>query len=616
LKTQNTPALPTVIYDGDCGFCRFWIERWKQPTQGRVDYAPFQEAADRFPEIPREEFERSVQLITPQGEVFRGAEAVFRTLALAPGLGSMLWIYRNLPGAAWLSERVYGWIAGHRAFASQLTRLLWGKRPEPPSHVLVRSVFLRFLGVIYLIAFLSLWRQLPGLVGSQGILPAAEFLARIRSVLEGPGRYWFFPTLAWLDSSDGFLQFLALGGAAASLFAIAGVAPLPVLAILWLFYLSLATIGGVFLRFQWDALLLETGFLAILFAPGRLRPNLAREAQPSRLVLWLLRLLLFRLIFCSGAAKLLSGDPTWRHLSALSFHYETQPLPTPLAWYAHQLPLWFQKSSAAAMFFIELAVPWLIFSPRRLRFLAALVIVFLQVLIALTGNYAFFNLLTVALCLLLFDDQALRGWLPQKLGNKGQAAGSTSESRVRRAVVAVIGLPLLLAGLVQPLLLFWQTKPLWSAAQLLGLLQPLQVVNHYGLFSVMTTSRPEIVIEGSNDANNWQAYEFRYKPGDLSRSPPWVAPHQPRLDWQLWFAALGDYQQNPWFANLMARLLQGSPPVLALLGKNPFPGNPPRYLRAWVYEYHFSGPAARRSRGVWWQRESKGLYFPPVTLRR
>jgi len=132
---------------------------------------------------------------------------------------------------------------------------------------------------------------------------------------------------------------------------------------------------------------------------------------------------------------------------------------------------------------------------------------------------------------------------------------------------------------------------------------------------VMTTTRPEIIVEGSNDGQNWMPYEFRYKPGDVKRAPPWVAPYQPRLDWQMWFAALGNASENPWFYNFVARLLQGSQSVLGLLAHNPFPGSPPHYLRAVVYDYRFSNFAERRATGAWWVREEKATYLPPISLR-
>ncbi|HEY8232159.1 MAG TPA: lipase maturation factor family protein, partial [Vicinamibacteria bacterium] len=259
-----------------------------------------------------------------------------------------------------------------------------------PTHGQVRWLFVRALALVYLCAFLSLAVQVDGLIGSRGILPAQELLGYVRE-RTGIERYWLLPTLFWLDASDGALLLACGGGAALSLALLAGLVPVPVLALLWALTLSLAGVGQVFLGYQWDALLLETGLLAVFFAPGGLRPGVAGE--PPRLPLWLLRWLLFRLMFGSGLVKLASGDPTWRSFSALDYHYWTQPLPTWLGWYAHQLPSWFQHASVAAMFGIELLAPWLVFAGRRARLVAFFPLAGLQLLIAATGNYAFFNLL-------------------------------------------------------------------------------------------------------------------------------------------------------------------------------------------------------------------------------
>jgi predicted DCC family thiol-disulfide oxidoreductase YuxK len=609
---SNPPPKPLLVFDGDCSFCRLWIDRWKAMTGERVDYAAFQQAADAFPEIPAEHFKQSVQLILPDGEVFGGAHAVFRTLAQAPGEGWMLRLYLQLPGAAAVCERAYRFVARRRDHFYRLTRLLWGRRFEPPTFFLSRWIFLRLLGLVYFFAFLSLSSQITGLVGKDGILPFTDLLGIIRSSSLGLERYWYFPTLAWLNSSDAFLRFLTLGGIFLSLLVILRLATVPALIILWVFYLSLVTAGQDFLAFQWDELLLETGFLAIFFAPIGLRPVISKP--PPRLFRWLLWFLLFRLMFSSGAVKLLSGDPSWRHLTALKFHYETQPLPTPMAWFMHLLPGWFHEASVAVAFFIELAVPFLIFAPRRARFLAGSLLIFLQGLIALTGNYAYFNLLTLALCVLLFDDAALARLFPRRWVDRlPKPAGRTKASPLRRVLLPLVGCLLLVAGCLEIAEMFAREKTPRAALVLLESLQPLHVVNSYGLFAVMTTSRQEIIIEGSDDAVTWRAYEFKYKPGDLRRPPPWVEPFQPRLDWQMWFAALGSYRNNPWFVHFMLRLLEGSPEVLALLGGNPFPHAPPRYIRALLYDYHFTDWSTKHAEGNWWRRELRELYFPQVT---
>jgi len=492
------------------------------------------------------------------------------------------------------SQWAYRLVAAHRTLFHLLTRFLFGHRAEPPTYALVEWLFIRILGLIYFMAFASLAVQITGLIGSRGILPAGDYLQAIYDRF-GSQSYGLVPTVFWLNSGDAFLKAVCVAGAVLALVLIAGYAQRLILIALFLLYLSLVLVGQDFLAFQWDALLLETGFLAIFLGD-------------SPLVIWLFRWLLFRLVFLSGAVKLLSGDPTWRSLTALNYHYETQPLPTPLAWYMHQLPAGFQKLSVAAVFCIELGVPFLILAPRRLRFFAAAAIVFLQTLIGLTGNYAFFNLLTVALCVFLLDDAALRRWFPDRLAQALLTRQANRKaSPAGRWIAAGVAVLIVLVGGFQIVRAFRGTVPR-PVRVVMNWVAPFQIVNPYGLFAVMTTSRPEIIVEGSSDGRTWLAYGFKYKPGDVTRPPGWVAPYQPRLDWQMWFAALGTCYDNPWFVNFMLRLLQGSPDVLALLGKNPFPDAPPRYIRALVYDYHFTDLATRRAEATGWRREPMGVY--------
>lgn len=461
----------------------------------------------------------------------------------------------------------------------------WHKRFESPPGDVTRTLFLRVLGFIYCIAFLSLWPQITGLIGTRGIAPAAQFLQSVHANF-GWKSYWLLPTFAWLDAKDGFLKGICLGGALLGLAPVFGFFSSVVFALLWLLYLSLVVISQEFLAFQWDSLLLETGFLAIFFT------------KPSRTILWALRFLLFRLVFSSGVVKLVSGDSSWRNLTALSFHYETQPLTTSVAWYFHQLPSGFHKFSTGLVFAIELLVPFSIFAPRRIRLIGAASIGFLQIMILITGNYSFFNWLTISLCLLLLG------------------CSDAEQSRYRRLLASAVAVMVIAAGSFHLLGLFVPRGTIPEpAARAAEWLSRYQIVNSYGLFAVMTKSRPEISVEGSNDAHTWATYEFRYKPGNLKRPPLWVAPHQPRLDWQMWFAALGTYQDNPWFVNFMARLLEGSPEVLALIERNPFPDRPPRYIRAVVYDYRFTDLATRKAEGAWWRREYKGVYCPVISLR-
>jgi lipase maturation factor 1 len=647
VRVASPPAKAVLIYDGECNFCSLWIHRWRTATGDLLEYLPFQNptVAGRFPEMPRVQCERSVQLVQPDGAVYGGAEAVFRALALNPQERWLLDWYEHSPLFARSTEWCYGLVARHRAFFSTLTRLGWGRNVDPPTYELVRALFLRVLGGIYLVAFLSLWVQITGLIGSQGILPAEPSMQSMGQIADaqhlGLDRYHLVPTFCWFSASDGFLKLQCAAGTLLAVLLIAGIAPAPCLFLLWLIYLSLATVCREFLSFQWDNLLLETGFLAIFLAPLRLRPRWAGVAPPSRLVLWLLRWLLFKLMFQSGLVKLLNGDPSWRNLTALTYHYETQPLPTWIGWYAHQLPVWVQKASTLAVFGIELFVPFLIFMPRRPRQVACAAFLFLHVLIVLTGNYCFFNLLAGALCLLLLDDDALRSVLPVGLRrwfageraspraeisseDRASADAPTPESaranRPRRGRWPIqVTVPLAAVALGTSLMQFSSMLRVpipWPnpVVKVYGWLEPFRVFNSYGLFAVMTTSRPEIIIEGSNDGAHWLPYEFKYKPGDLIHRPRFVEPHQPRLDWQMWFAALSDYRRNPWVINLCVRLLRGSPPVLALLERNPFPQTPPRYIRAVLYDYHFTGFATRRKTGAWWTRQKRGDYLPAFSL--
>lgn len=569
-----------------------------------------------FVHIPTDAFRRAVHLIEPDGTTTRGAEAVFRLLSLMAGGGIWLWMYRRIPGFRWISELGYRLTARNRPVLSAIMGALVPRQADAQQWVLSRWLFLRGLGVVYLIAFLSLWVQVDGLIGSNGILPVADYLAAAERQIDG-NRFTRLPTLCWFDASDGFLHFLCGSGAVLAVLLIIGIAPGPVLALLWLVYLSLQTAGSVFLSFQWDVLLLETGLLAIFLAPMRVLPNIRREKRPSPAMLFLLRLLLFKLMFLSGVVKFTSGDHTWRDLTALQFHYETQPIPTWTSWYAHHLPDWFHAAAVAITYIIEILVPFLIFRPGNLRRVAGITLIALQVLIAATGNYGFFNLLTIVLCIPLLDDDFLARLLPKRRRESLRKPDRASESLPKRIVIALAVMVILPLSVIRFAAEFGAVNLRDGAfAGVWRCVQPFGSVNGYGLFRVMTTSRPEIIIEGTNDGRTWKAYSLKYKPGDLHRAPPLVAPHMPRLDWQMWFAALRPPGRPPgWFTHFMGRLLQGSPEVLALMEHNPFPDQPPRAVRATVYDYRFTDRAQRNQTGAWWRREPIGLYCQPLSLR-
>ncbi|MGB3022856.1 MAG: lipase maturation factor family protein, partial [Methyloceanibacter sp.] len=513
---------PLLIYDGDCGFCGYWARYWQKLTGGSVDYQPFQDAAAHYPEISQAEFQRAVQYIAPDGQRASAAEASFLTLSHARGKGFWLALYKHLPGFAALSEWAYAFIAAHREAFFRISLLLWGRNYEPPRYDLVSFLFLRLLGLVYLAAFVSFAVQAQGLIGSHGILPVAELVDNLTGRF-GPERFFLVPMVFWLSDSDAAIQAVCWAGAGLSLLLVVNVLPRLSLFLLFVLYLSLTYAGQTFMTYQWEQFLLETGFAALL---------LSFATRPG---IWLLRWLLFRFMFMSGVVKLLSGDASWWDLSALSYHFLTQPLPTPLAWYAAQMPAGLLTFATGGMFFIELVLPFFIFAPRRLRFVAAFGFLLLEFCILITGNYNWFNFQTMLLCLPLFDDAALRSILPRSLAELQPRP--PAPRRAVRIVVNALALLIVFCSLVRMDLRFGGSPPA-LALTVDGWIRPLNIVSAYGLFSIMTTKRHEIVIEGSHDGIEWREYEFRYKPGDLSRAPPWNIPHQPRLDWQMWFAAL------------------------------------------------------------------------------
>ncbi len=609
MQEQNNK--PLLVYDGDCDFCKYWITQWQHITQDRIKYVPYQQIASEFPNIPLSSFQSSIKLIHTDGQVHSGAEAVFRAL----NNRILLWCYTKLKLFSVICEVSYRIIANNRSLFSALTRWLWGTHNERVTLSFSRWIFLKGLGCIYLFAFLSLWVQIQGLLGSNGILPIDRYLSNIQLQI-GFKSYTLLPTLFWLNSSDFFLHILCGIGVGLSLLLIVGYIPTLCLTTLWVLYLSLVTIGQVFLSFQWDVLLLETGFLAIFISSLRIKDNINANSSYHSLYIWLLRWLLFRLMFASGYVKLVS-DEVWRNLTALNFHYETQPLPTLFGWYIHQLPEWFHKASTFFMFGVELVIPFLVFAPRRLRTLGSFILIGLQLSIILTGNYCFFNLLTILLCLLLIDDITWKKLIPKRFIHTRPIIDKSlrTTSRICLVSLAILLFSLSCLRFTGQLLpetkireLVWKTPLQW--------ITPFHLVNTYGLFADMTETRPEIVIEGSNDRINWIPYEFKWKPGDLSESPKWVAPHQPRLDWQMWFAALrGNVRNTPWFLNFMEELLRGNQDVVNLLKENPFPNAPPKYLRANLYNYEFTDIETKKTEGKWWRREKIGTYCPVISLR-
>lgn len=485
---------------------------------------------------------------------------------------------------------------------------------QTKTYFIARRFFIRFLGIVYLIAFASMWTQIEGLIGSTGILPAKEYLAAAKEYYGFPNIFGL-PTIFWFGCWDKVLVAVCGLGVVASILIISGFFPVIALSVAWVFYLSIVHVGQTFLSFQWDILLLEVGFLSIFLCPWRRMLNTFDEAPPQW-VMFAFRLLLFKLMFQSGLVKILSNDANWLDLSAIHYHMFTQPLPNLVSWFAYHQPFFLQEFFCVVLFFVELIVPFSIILHRTTRLWGCGILILFQGLIMLTGNFGFFNLLTVALCFLLIDDKFFRrkiydktfaewGQIPAELKLKNDFIAKIKDIICQVVVGVLISLTFLnfanmKASLPQPV------------EAVMKVFRPYLINNSYGLFASMTTERTEIIIEGSNDGHTWKAYEFRYKPGNTFRRPAQVAPHQPRLDWQMWFAALlPDYRYTPWFANFLKRILEGDKHVMKLMWFDPFYGNPPRFLRAKVYDYKFTTKKQRAENGEWWRRTEKG-YFAPI----
>jgi len=463
------------------------------------------------------------------------------------------------------------------------------------SFELTESLFVRLLGLIYLSAFGSLWPQIVGLVGARGIAPAAHLLPAMRASF-GNRAFIYAPSLFWLFPTDTALALFCAVGCLASVLMVLRFFSRSATVVCFVLYLSLSSIGQPFTSFQWDSLLLEAGFLAIFAGAPWL--------------VWAYRLLVFRLMFESGWVKLASHDPNWRNFHALRFHFVTQPLPNPIAYYVFHAPAAILDAFTVLTLVIELFAPFLLFGPRIAGYVGVAMLMLLQTAILLTGNYAFFNLLSLALCLWGLDDKALASFARLLHWRYPASARRIRPETVRMVGNLVLAVLIALASIQLLESLSPGPSPIYRA---LGLVQPFEIVNSYGLFAVMTTSRPEIILEGSNDQLDWREYQFPYKPGNTHRSLPWVAPYQPRLDWQMWFAALGDYQSSTWVGGLMYRLLTGEPSVYRLISPPPF-DHPPHYMRALLYDYGFTTSAERARTGAIWNRQLRGTWFGPVSL--
>lgn len=610
-------AKPLLLYDGECGFCCKWVARWQEEGEGKIDFASAQSGVGEPFGFSATEPLGAVQLLETNHKIRAGAAAVFCLMALCGSLaGRAFWnLYQRVPLFRMMTDRGYCLVAAHRPLFSWLTTVFWGGDVRKPTYNKGSGIFLRLLALTYAAAFGGLWWQVNGLLGPHGILPAGEFLEHVRDML-GSTAYNELPSLFWVTGCAApALNLVCAAGTilAAAAFLRPRCLLGPIFLMLEILYLSLVNVGQIFMGYQWDALLLEAGFLAIFMAPWSRHfrwPNLLSSSAR-----WLLVWLLFRLMFSSALVKWVSGDPAWRDFSALNYHFWTQPLPNPGGWLAGQLPDSILRFLALGMFLIEGGAPWLLFGPRNVRLLGAGLIAFLQVMIALTGNYGFFNLLTLALCVLVVDDQVLTGSISRAFAGRMRANATIPNSQVPTAagklVITLCATSFFLISLVS-IPMVPAPRFLVSAYEALA---PWHIANGYGLFAVMTKQRSEIIVEGSDDGTDWKPYVFRFKPGNLHSSPTFIPLLMPRLDWQMWFASLGSVNDNPWFGNFLLRLFQADKSVLALLANDPFHGIAPRYLRARREDYQFSTPGELSRDGVWWTSRPGGTYLGEVELR-
>ncbi len=500
---------------------------------------------------------------------------------------------------------------GLRALRVKLRALAEGGG-APPTYWLTRFLILRLLGLIYFVAFLILALQLRPLIGAGGLTPLPLFLSRVEAHF---GSRWEgflnLPSLFWLEASDPFLVSTAWAGALVSLVVLAGFANSLILAALWALYLSFVKVGQDWYGYGWEIQLLETGFLAIFLCPLLDARAFPKRAAPAPVV-WLFRWLIFRIMLGAGLIKL-RGDACWRDLSCLDTHYETQPNPNPLSRLLHFMPRWSHRCGVLLNHLTELVAPWFAFWPRLLRHFAGALMLAFQVALILSGNLSFLNWLTMVPILACFDDALLSRVLPARLAARARRAQADAVPAPRAQQMLVLALVGVVAALsIDPV------RNLSSSRQAMNTsFNRLALVNTYGAFGSVGEVRREIVFEGTDDAvltpeSRWREYELPCKPGDPFRRPCVITPYHYRLDWQIWFAAMSSPNRYPWTLHMVWKLLHGDPGLLELLARNPFPGAPPRYVRALLYRYEFAPPG--EPGGAWWRRTLLGTWIPALSV--
>jgi hypothetical protein len=515
------------------------------------------------------------------------------------------------------------------SFAAAPVRWLFDGQTGPGDRFLARWIFLRVLAAIYFSAFYSLLFQIEALNGPSGILPA-QYLLRALTGMRTL-RYWYAPTLFWFSSGSHMIMAVVLVGMAASIVAFCNVWPRLSLSVCFVCFLSFVTAAQAFSSYQSDGMLLEAGFISLFFAPRGIRPRWGIASPPSRASLFLLQWEWFRIYFESGIVKLLGHDPEWRNFTAMDDYYQNGPLPTWIGYYVAHLPHWFHAASVAGTLAMELAVVWMLFFPRRVRLVCFCIVTPWEIGVILTANYTFLNYLVLALGFLLLDDRSVTWLVPRRFRNAlpnaapreteppSQAAEDVPPMgrwspwfrAFRISVAAVMLTWIAYATTAEMIAMPFPDLRLPSLPVIA--LEPFRIANQYGLFARMTRGRYEIEFQGSNDGRDWTPYLFRYKPQGLDEAPGIYAPYQPRFEWNLWFASLSDWRQNDFVPLTEERLLENESDVLRLFRSNPFAQQPPRYVRAVLWQYWFTSIDEKRQSGNWWKRELIGLYAPELT---
>jgi Lipase maturation factor len=479
----------------------------------------------------------------------------------------------------------------------------------PPTYWLTRFVILRLLGVLYAVAFLVAINQIVPLIGVHGLLPVGLFLEQVGQTLGSTGAGFVrLPSIFWLGHSDGTLLTAAWVGLGISCIVAAGFANALLLAVLWVLYMSFVHVGQEWYSYGWEIQLTETGFLAIFLCPlfdGRPFPKYA----PPLPIIVLFRWLVVRVMLGAGLIKV-RGDEVWRNSTALYYHFETQPIPGPLSRWFHFLPRAALRMGVWFNWLAELLAPFFAFGPRVARHAAGVVMVLFQVSIILSGNLSFLNWLTIVSALACFDDGFWGRLLPWRLVQRAElAASQVEESRPMRTTAWVVTAVAALLS-IQPALNMVSSGQIMNTS-----FDPLDLVNTYGAFGTVGRERLNVVFEGTRDAipsdsAAWQPYPYKGLPVALDQRPPQIAPYQLRLDWQMWFAAMASPADYPWTLNLVSKLLHNDPGAVSLFARNPFPDQPPRYIRAVRYRYRFAPPD--NPQGQFWQRERVDMWLLPL----